>query len=74
MGKRGVAKIATLGAWGIRRKETAAELGIRGVRKQQGRKRRVLSEDGRGERSNEEALLASSRKNAPAVTEVLFRL
>lgn len=30
-------KLAALGAWGIRRKEVAAELGIRGVRKRQGK-------------------------------------
>lgn len=37
MGKREAGKIATLGAWGIRRREAAAEISTRGVRKQQGK-------------------------------------
>ena len=55
MGKGGVGKIATLGVWGIRRKEAAAELGMRGMRKQQGKcVKEERSFEGRRERRKQQ--------------------
>lgn len=62
------------------RKEAAAELGIRGVRNSRGsawKRRGCLGEEGREDSSEEgqfKIKLASSRENAPAITELFFTL
>lgn len=62
------------------RKEAAAELGIRGVRNSRGsawKTRGCLGEEGREDSSKEgwfKIKLASSRENAPAITELFFTL
>lgn len=44
------------GAWGMERKESAAELHVREVRKQQGNCEGGVGEEGRGQISNKDAL------------------